>query len=64
MKPGAPWSIKGIEPEAREAAKKAAAQVGMTLGEFFNHILLEADPAGMVSGEARPEITADHPLHQ
>ena len=24
MKPGIPWSVKGIEPEAREAAKIAA----------------------------------------
>jgi len=50
MKPGAPWSIKGIDPEAREAAKTAAAQAGMTLGEFFNHILLESDPSEIIGG--------------
>ncbi|MCP1336191.1 hypothetical protein [Futiania mangrovi] len=44
MKAGAPWSIKGIEPEAREAAKRAAARAGMTLGEWFNHVLTTADP--------------------
>lgn len=27
-----PWSIKGIDPEAREAAKMAARKAGMTLG--------------------------------
>ena len=34
MKPGIPWSVKGIEPEAREAAKLAARRAGLTLGEW------------------------------
>jgi localization factor PodJL len=36
MKPGGPWSVKGIEPEMREAAKNAARRSGMTLGEWLN----------------------------
>ncbi len=36
MKPGIPWSVKGIEPDAREAAKQAARRSGMTLGEWLN----------------------------
>ena len=36
MKPGIPWSIKGIEPELREVAKSAARRSGMTLGEWLN----------------------------
>ncbi len=42
MKPGVPWSVKGIEPEARAAAKKAAQQAGMTLGQWLNKRILEA----------------------
>ncbi|MDX5360763.1 MAG: hypothetical protein LPL00_05225 [Alphaproteobacteria bacterium] len=58
MKAGAPWSIKGIDPEAREAAKRAAARAGMTLGEWFNHVLTTADPGAAIvqsSGEVAPE---------
>lgn len=43
MKPGIPWSIKGVEPQAREAAKIAARRAGMTLGEWLNTVLLDAE---------------------
>jgi localization factor PodJL len=42
MKPGVPWSVKGIEPDAREAAKTAARRSGMTLGEWLNSRILAA----------------------
>ena len=47
MKPGIPWSVKGIEPEVREAAKHAARRSGMTLGEWLNTVILDQadDPA-------------------
>jgi localization factor PodJL len=41
MKPGMPWSVKGIDPETREAAKDAARRSGMTLGEWLNSMILE-----------------------
>ena len=41
MKPGIPWSVKGIDPETREAAKDAARRSGMTLGEWLNTKILE-----------------------
>jgi localization factor PodJL len=41
MKPGAPWSVKGIKPEARETAKSAARRAGMTLGEWLNQTIRE-----------------------
>ena len=41
MKPGLPWSVKGIEPDVREAAKLAARRSGMTLGEWLNSTILE-----------------------
>ena len=46
MKPGIPWSVKGIEPEVREAAKHAAKRAGMTLGEWLNTVILDQnDPS-------------------
>lgn len=41
MKPGIPWSVKGIEPEAREAAKQAARRAGLTLGEWLNSVIFD-----------------------
>ncbi|MDP9138855.1 MAG: hypothetical protein M3N38_11890, partial [Pseudomonadota bacterium] len=41
MKPGIPWSVKGIGPEARDAAKAAARQSGMTVGEWLNSVILD-----------------------
>jgi localization factor PodJL len=37
----APWSVKGIEPKAREIAKDLARRSGMTLGEWLNTMILE-----------------------
>jgi localization factor PodJL len=58
MKPGIPWSVKGIEPEVREAAKDAARRSGLTLGEWLNSAILEqAEPrAGQKSREMHPLV--------
>jgi len=37
-----PWSVKGIDPRAREAAKASAQREGMTLGEWMNQRLLNS----------------------
>ena len=37
----APWSVKGIEPKAREIAKDLARRSGMTLGEWLNSMIIE-----------------------
>lgn len=39
MKSNAPWSVKGIERNAREAAKEAARREGMTVGEWLNQMI-------------------------
>ena len=44
MTSGAPWSVKGIDPKAREVAKDLARRSGMTLGEWLNRVILEDDP--------------------
>ena len=41
MTSGAPWSVKGINPRAREIAKDLARRDGMTLGEWINKLILE-----------------------
>lgn len=44
MTAGAPWSVKGIDPKAREIAKDLARRSGMTLGEWLNHMIVEGEP--------------------
>ena len=41
MTSGAPWSVKGIDPKAREIAKGLARRSGLTLGEWLNQVILE-----------------------
>ncbi|MHB2166848.1 SEL1-like repeat protein [Alsobacter sp. R-9] len=42
-----PWSVKGVDVQARDAAKEAARRAGMTLGEWLNTVIAEeaAGPA-------------------
>lgn len=56
----APWSVKGIDPRAREVAKDLARRSGMTLGEWLNRMIVEQDgqPAEAAPGRyayAQPE---------
>ena len=34
-----PWNIRGVEPDAREAAADAALREGMTLGQWLKHTI-------------------------
>ena len=61
MKPGIPWSIKGIEPELREVAKTAARRSGMTLGEWLNSAINEQADAP-VEGATPGAHTRTHSL--
>ena len=58
MTAAAPWSVKGIDPKAREVAKDLARRAGMTLGEWLNRVILEDDVPEEVTSEdhfgARP----------
>lgn len=49
MTAGAPWSVKGIDPKAREVAKDLARRSGMTLGEWLNRMILEDDPEDAIA---------------
>ncbi len=57
MSAAAPWSVKGIEPKAREIAKDLARRSGMTLGEWLNTIIMEdgeEDEGGFTPLSRRP----------
>lgn len=45
MSGAAPWSVKGIEPRTREAAKDLARRSGMTLGEWLSEMISENSEA-------------------
>lgn len=38
-----PWSVKGIDQRARDAAREAASAEGLTLGEYLNRLLMSDD---------------------
>lgn len=59
MKPGIPWSVKGIEPEAREAAKLAARKAGLTLGEWLNSVIFDQS-AHIVADQADSHAWETH----
>ncbi len=58
MTAGAPWSVKGIDPKAREIAKDLARRSGMTLGEWLNRMIVEGEaPEGEPAQEDPSVIT-------
>ena len=63
MSSGAPWSVKGIDPKAREIAKDLARREGLTLGDWLNRIILE-DPADEVYPAAAPHQPQFQPQSQ
>lgn len=38
-----PWSVKGVQPKTREAAKDLARREGLTLGEWLNRLIGDVD---------------------
>ena len=57
MSAAAPWSVKGIDPKAREVAKDLARRSGMTLGEWLNSMIMEGDDDdGVVPLARRPYV--------
>jgi localization factor PodJL len=43
MTAASPWSVKGIDPKAREMAKDLARRSGMTLGEWLNQMITDGE---------------------
>lgn len=44
------WSLRGVDPKAREAARTAARKEGLTIGEWLNRQLLEDQKKGRGRG--------------
>jgi localization factor PodJL len=59
MNKAVPWSIKGVDFDAREAAKEAARRDGLTLGEWMNRAI--SDRAAEIGVPAQ-EFNADERL--
>ena len=56
-----PWSVKGIDTRAREVAREAAREEGMTLGAYLNRLILEDDspePEARAKAPSNPEARA------
>jgi localization factor PodJL len=56
MKSGGPWNLRGLRPEAREAARTAARRSGMSVGEWLNSVI---KPAHAEDGEFAPSAGFD-----
>jgi len=50
------WSVKGIDPKVREAAREAAARQGMSLGEYLNQALASGQLGGG-GAQSQPQTT-------
>jgi localization factor PodJL len=66
MTASAPWSVKGIDPKAREIAKDLARRSGMTLGEWLNQMILDDGPADEASPAraAAPSLPDARPSYE
>ena len=53
MTSSGPWSVKGIDPKAREIAKDLARRAGMTLGEWLNQMITDGGADGTDSAYLR-----------
>ncbi|MDP7546928.1 MAG: hypothetical protein QGF20_06510 [Alphaproteobacteria bacterium] len=55
----APWSVKGVRPECREAAKVAARKSNLTIGEWMNVAIMNAAKQSVQGEDEEP---ANHQL--
>lgn len=58
MKSNSPWSVKGIDPEAREAAKMAARRAGVPLGVWLSNVIRKSAAEQLKFGNAAPAMQA------
>ncbi len=64
MKQGLPWSIKGIDPDARDVAKSAAKRDGLTLGAWMTKMIFQIgqeDGTNMADSGMAHSAPADDP---
>jgi localization factor PodJL len=53
-----PWSVKGVDPEAREAAKIAARRAGLTVGQWLTQTI-RSTAAEQLRNGGRGAVAAD-----
>ena len=58
MTAAGPWSVKGIDPKARELAKDMARRSGLTLGEWLNQMITDGLPAEPPPAGSEAELRA------
>ncbi len=65
MKFGARWNVRGVRPEARDTARKAAQRSGMSVGDWLNEVIIDqAAEDGIMSDDDRDEAHFhEHSLH-
>lgn len=59
-----PWSVKGVDPEAREAAKIAARKAGMTVGAWLTQMIRQSAAEQLRRprpGQPQPERPPEYP---
>lgn len=56
MSQNSPWSVKGVDPEAREAAKIAARRQGLPLGRWLSQTILSAAARELKGGARREQM--------
>lgn len=62
-----PWSVKGIDPKVREIARERAQRQGVTLGQYLNALLLDADSSPVREidlSDPPPRSADDHDLRR
>jgi localization factor PodJL len=58
------WSLKGVDPKARLAARERASARGQTLGEYLNGLLLDSEEPDAPARTAEPPAAAGRDLKQ
>ncbi len=59
MRPDLPWTVAGIPPEAREAARAAARREGLSVGEWLTRRILRGLADGGFQGELSDDSWSD-----
>lgn len=55
-----PWSVKGVDPEAREAAKIAARKAGMTVGAWLTQMIRQSAADQLRRPKPQPDRSGDY----
>jgi localization factor PodJL len=57
-----PWSVKGVQPKTREAAKDLARREGLTLGEWLNRLIGDVEEEGHIDTPREAQQSSGNPI--